>query len=151
MPSKVPSSITPITPQQSSTLASSSSSTSVSPPKAPVMTRIVCGQLYYDIRCLGKGGFGEVMEVMSKTHHRYALKIMKPKDRADRDAIVKEIQACAKVKGKPGVIQLIAHEEKDGIVYILLEVGTGDLHDWLINAKHENKAIYTHVWMLFIS
>jgi len=88
---------------------------------------------FADIEVVGKGEFATVFSAVCRTdQHPYAVKVVKPHNR-DRQAILREVQALAKVAvgGCPHIVRYFSSWWEDDMLHIQTELCSGSLRGML--------------------
>lgn len=101
----------------------------------------VRGTRYAKLECVGRGGSSKVFKVMAPTRKIYALKRIKlaGRDREAAEGFVAEIGLLSRLKGCPGIVELVDAEviPAEKLIYVVLEYGDIDLA--LLLAKAEKR------------
>ena len=100
-------------------------------PREDEASIVVRGTRYAKLECVGRGGSSKVFKVMSPSRKIYALKRIRL---AGRDAeaaggFIDEIGLLTRLRGQPGIVQLVDAEvvPGEGLILMVLEYGDIDL------------------------
>jgi len=112
-------------------------------PREDEASIVVRGTRYAKLECVGRGGSSKVFKVMAPSRKIYALKRIRL---AGRDAeaaagFMDEIGLLTRLRGQPGIVQLVDAEvvPAEGLILMVLEYGDIDLARLLARQARQNR------------